>query len=120
MATALVVDDTVTEREILKSFLTEAHFDVVIAITGEEALEKAGSTNPNVIILDVVLPGKSGFEVCRELKEQDATKNIPVIICSTKNTEMDKFWGLKQGADGYVTKPVNKEELLEAVKKLVK
>lgn len=120
MTTILVVDDTVTEREILKSFLSEANFSVLTAVTGEEAIEMAKSTNPSVIVLDVVLPGKSGFEVCRELKDEDSTKNIPVVICSTKNTEMDKFWGLKQGADGYVTKPVNKDELLETVQKLVK
>jgi chemotaxis family two-component system response regulator PixH len=69
--------------------------------------------------LDVVLPGRSGFEICRELKAEDNTSNIPVIICSTKGTEMDKFWGLKQGADAYITKPIDQDELVKTVNKLL-
>jgi chemotaxis family two-component system response regulator PixH len=70
--------------------------------------------------LDVVLPDRSGFEICRELKEDAATQQVPVIMCSTKGTEMDKFWGLKQGADAYLAKPIDQDQLLQAVDQLVK
>ena len=70
--------------------------------------------------LDVVLPDRSGFELCRDLKAESSTSGIPVVICSTKSTDMDKFWGKKQGADAYITKPVDQEELLKTVKQLIK
>ena len=75
---------------------------------------------PDVIILDVVLPGRSGFELCRELKNQANTSNIPIVICSTKGGEMDKFWGMKQGADAYLPKPIDQEELVRTVKQLIR
>jgi chemotaxis family two-component system response regulator PixH len=120
MGNVLVVDDSSTERNILVSYLQELGITVSTAETGEEALTKINHRTPDVIILDVVLPGKSGFEICREIKAADETKTIPIIICSTKGSEMDKFWGMKQGADAYLPKPVDKEELLSAVKKLIK
>lgn len=119
MGTALVVDDTKTELSILTDCLTRAGFIVHTAGSGEEALGKIDSIKPDLVILDVVLPGKSGFEVCRELKSADSTKKIPIIICSTKGTEMDQFWGKKQGADAYITKPVDQEKLIETAKRLV-
>jgi chemotaxis family two-component system response regulator PixH len=120
MGNALVVDDSLTEREILVGHLEEAGITVSIATSGEEALEKIKANTPDLIVLDVVLPGRSGFEVCREIKNSDQTKGIPIIICSTKGSEMDKFWGMKQGADAYLPKPVDKDELLTTVKKLIK
>jgi chemotaxis family two-component system response regulator PixH len=120
MGTALIVDDSVTEREILSNCLQKAGFTVLTAMSGEEALEKLtnGSYKPDVIILDVVLPGQSGFEVCRTLKAEAVTQKIPIVLCSTKGTDMDKFWGKKQGADEYLSKPVDQEELIQTVKKL--
>jgi chemotaxis family two-component system response regulator PixH len=120
MGNALVVDDSSTERNILVSYLQELGITVTTAESGEEALTKISNNTPDVVILDVVLPGKSGFEICREIKAADRTKAIPIIICSTKGSEMDKFWGMKQGADAYIPKPVDKEELLSAVRKLIK
>lgn len=119
MANALVVDDSLTEREILVGHLQQAGMNVMTANSGEEALEKIKSNNLDLIVLDVVLPGRSGFEICREIKSGSATKNVPVIICSTKGSEMDKFWGLKQGADAYIPKPVDQAELIATVKKLM-
>jgi chemotaxis family two-component system response regulator PixH len=119
MSIALIVDDSPTEREIISSCLKEIGLSVLTANSGEEGIEKASAQKPDLILLDVVLPGRSGFEVCRELKAEDNTKNIPVILCSTKNTEMDKFWGMKQGADAYVTKPIDKVELVRIIKKLL-
>lgn len=120
MGNALIVDDSSTERKILVSYLQEWGITVTTAESGEEALEKLSGSIPDLIILDVVLPGKSGFEICREIKAGENTGKIPVIICSTKGSEMDKFWGMKQGADAYIPKPVDKEELFSTVKKLIK
>ncbi|MGK7872476.1 MAG: response regulator transcription factor [Xenococcaceae cyanobacterium] len=120
MGTALVVEDCLTEREIITSCLQQAGINVSIAASGEEALEKISSNLPDVIVLDVVLPGRSGFEICRELKAENKTSNIPIIICSTKGSEMDKFWGMKQGADAYLPKPIDQEEFLRTVKQLIK
>jgi chemotaxis family two-component system response regulator PixH len=120
MGKALIVDDSSTERKILVGYLQELGITVTTAESGEEALEKLGGSHPDIIILDVVLPGKSGFEVCREIKAGADTGKIPIIICSTKGSEMDKFWGMKQGADAYIPKPVDKDELFSTVKKLIK
>ncbi|MBF2048338.1 MAG: response regulator transcription factor [Leptolyngbya sp. IPPAS B-1204] len=119
MGTALVIDDSMTDREVLTACLRQAGMTVMTATTGEEGLEKLSISQPDIIIVDVVLPGCSGFEVCRELKAQAKTSKIPVIISSTKGTEMDKFWGMKQGADAYIPKPIDQEELIRTVKKLV-
>ena len=117
--TVLVVDDSATEREIISGCLKASGLTIVTAESGEEALEKISGQKPDVIVLDVVLPGRSGFEICRELKSEDATSGIPIVICSTKGTEMDKFWGMKQGADAYITKPINQEEIVKTVNKLL-
>ncbi len=116
MGNALIVDDSATERAILTGCLEQIGVDVLIATSGEEALEKIAATAPDLIILDVVLPGRSGFEICRELKGTDDTNQIPIILCSTKDTDMDRFWGKKQGADAYIPKPVDQEELIKVVK----
>lgn len=119
MDIALVVDDSFTEQEILSGCLHQAGFTTVFTVaSGEEALEKLsdGSCKPDIIILDVVLPGQSGFEICRVLKTGEGTKHIPIIICSVKATDMDKFWGKKQGADDYITKPLDQEEFIRTVK----
>lgn len=120
MGSALIVDDSSTERKILMSYLQELGITVSTAESGEEALEKLSNTIPDLIILDVVLPGKSGFEVCREIKSGETTNKVPIIMCSTKGSEMDKFWGMKQGADAYIPKPIDKDEFFSTVKKLIK
>jgi DNA-binding response OmpR family regulator len=106
--------------QILTGCLRQGGLNVLIANTGEEALAKISTQKPDIIILDVVLPGCSGFEVCREIKEAASTSNIPIIICSTKGGEMDKFWGMKQGADAYLAKPIDQEEFVLTVKQLIK
>ncbi|MGB3206324.1 MAG: response regulator [Crinalium sp.] len=120
MRTALVVEDTQTERQIFTSCLERAGLNVLTANSTEEALEKISASKPDLIVLDVVLPGRSGFELCRELKADPETSKIPVVMCSTKNSDMDKFWGMKQGADAYIAKPVDQEELLRTVNQLIK
>jgi chemotaxis family two-component system response regulator PixH len=120
MPTALIVEDTLTEREIISGCVKRAGLSVATANSVEDATAKISSDRPDIIILDVVLPGRSGFEFCRELKGNPETSGIPVILCSTKGSDMDKFWGMKQGADAYIPKPVDQEELISTVKRLVK
>jgi len=120
MSTVLVVDDSMTEMQVITSCLQRGGLSVQTATSGEEALVKISSQRPDVIILDVVLPGRSGFELCRDLKSEAGTSAIPVVMCSTKGSEMDKFWGMKQGADAYITKPIDQEKLLQTVKQLLK
>jgi DNA-binding response OmpR family regulator len=118
MGTALVVEDSATDMQIIINCLQQGGINVLTADSGEAALEKLNNHKPDVIVLDVVLPGLSGFEVCRDLKAAANTRKIPIVICSTKNGEMDKFWGMKQGADAYLSKPVDQDELLRTVKQL--
>ncbi|NET10907.1 MAG: response regulator [Symploca sp. SIO2B6] len=121
MATALVVDDSRMDLGMITSCLAKNGIATITAENGEQAIEiLKSSQKPDLIILDVVLPGESGFQICRKLKADTETSKIPVIICSTKGTEMDKFWGLKQGADAYLPKPVQDDELLQTVHKLLK
>jgi len=119
MSTALIVDDVQTDLMILTSYLETLGWRVIAAMNGEEALTYLSSNKPDIVFLDVVLPGRSGFEICRAIKSQTDTQQIPVVMCSTKNTDMDRFWGLKQGADLYLTKPVNRQDFTTAIQKLV-
>ncbi|MGC9505628.1 response regulator transcription factor [Baaleninema sp.] len=119
MSTILVVEDGMTDREAINRYLKQNGLSVINAETGEEALEKLNSKTPDLIVLDVILPGQSGFELCRELKTDPKTKSIPVIICSSKNTDVDKTWGNMLGADAYLTKPVDETLLMQTVRKLI-
>lgn len=120
MSTALVVEDSLTEMQILIGCLQQAGINVLIAQSGEEAIATVAKQRPDVIVLDVVLPGCSGFEVCRRLKAEESTSDIPIAMCSTKGSEMDRFWGMKQGADAYIAKPINQEEFINTIKQLIK
>jgi DNA-binding response OmpR family regulator len=120
MRTALVVEDSLTDLQVLTRCLQQGGLNVLTANTGEEALARISSEKPDVIVLDIVLPDISGFDICRELKATVETANIPVVICSTKGGEMDKFWGMKQGADAYLAKPIDQEEFVRTVKGLLK
>jgi len=120
MSTALIVEDTATQLEILASCLQRGGFTTITATSSEDAKTKLSSQKPDVIILDVVLPGQSGFELCRDIKAEASTSHIPIVICSTKSGEMDRFWGLKQGAAAYIGKPIDQEELLRTVKQVLK
>jgi two-component system, chemotaxis family, response regulator PixH len=118
MNAALIVEDVQTDRMILAEYLEAAGFKVIFAMNGEEALMAIDTNKPDIVFLDVVLPGRSGFEICRVIKSQKDTQKIPVVMCSTKNTDMDRFWGLKQGADRYLSKPLNRGELLDVLQVL--
>jgi two-component system, chemotaxis family, response regulator PixH len=120
MATILVVDDTLTEIEIITKTLQSAGFATITANSSEAAKVKISEQKPDAIVLDVVLPGESGFELCRELKGNPETAGIPIVLCSTKSGEMDKFWGMKQGASSYLTKPIVKDELIRTMQAMVR
>lgn len=119
MGIALVVDDSKTILEMLSKCLVQDGLTVITASSGTDALNQLDVQIPDIIILDVVLPDRSGFEICRELKAEESTSSIPIIMCSTKDTDMDKFWGKKQGADAYLTKPIDQTELSKTVQQLI-
>lgn len=120
MATALIVEDSLTDRELLTHYLQQSGITVTSAQSSEEALQMLKATPPDLVFLDVVLPGQSGFEFCRDLKTTESTQNIPVVICSTKGTEADKLWGSMLGADAYLTKPVDQQQLTKTVEQLMR
>lgn len=111
----LVVDDSPTERHYLNEILTKAGYQVAFAFNGEQGVAKAKSDKPDLIVMDVVMPGLNGFQACRSITQDADTKNIPVILCTTKNQETDKIWAIRQGAKAYVTKPVDGADLLKKI-----
>jgi twitching motility two-component system response regulator PilH len=113
--TILAVDDSPTELRLVTSLLQTKGYRVITATDGEDALTKALAERPNLIVLDIILPKKNGFQVCRQLKTTPETQDIKVVLLSSKSQDSDRFWGMKQGADAYVTKPFEDEELLKAV-----
>jgi len=119
MRNVLVVEDTVTDREVLVQCLRRSGLDVVSVNSGEAALASVQNRPPDLIVLDIVLPGMSGFEICRDLKNTPATAQIPVVLCSSKGTDMDKFWGMRQGANAYLAKPIDQEELVITIQRLL-
>jgi twitching motility two-component system response regulator PilH len=115
MKKILVVDDSPTMRKMMTDTLEGKGYQLILATDGEEALQKAAQEQPDLVLLDVVMPGKNGFQVCRQLKTDAITKHIKVIMVTSKDQKSDKFWGLKQGADAYVIKPFEPAELLQHV-----
>jgi twitching motility two-component system response regulator PilH len=108
----LVVDDSPTERHVMVELLTKNGYQVTTAESGEQGIAKAKAELPDLILMDVVMPGLNGYQATRTLTRDESTKNIPVIVCTSKGQETDKIWGLRQGAHDYMVKPVNGEELL--------
>ncbi len=120
MATVLVVDDSPAVREMLVNQLKQGGMTVIEAQDGTEAVEKLKTTVPDVVVTDVVMPKMNGYELCRWIKNNDSTKNVPVVMCTTKSEEFDKYWGIKQGADAYITKPYQPADLIKTIKGLLK
>jgi len=117
MSKIVVVDDSYAELQLIESCLKGANHTVVSLPNSDKLEDKMAVEKPDLIVLDVVMPGRNGFQACRDLKNDDRCKDIPVILCTSKGNESDKFWGAQQGANGYVIKPFKSEELLAAVKK---
>ncbi len=113
----LVVDDSQAEIRLLQSVLQQAGFHSVATSDPMKVEEKIEEERPNVILLDVVMPQRNGFQVCRDLKSQETYAKIPVILVTSKTAPSDRYWGEQQGANGYVAKPFTAEELINAVKR---
>lgn len=120
MSTVLVVEDSPTQRELITDLLKRSGLKVMVATDGMDALEQVQLSCPDLVVLDVVMPRMNGYEVCRRLKTDPKTQNVPVIICSSKGEEFDRYWGMKQGADAYIVKPFQPRELLVTVKQLLR
>jgi twitching motility two-component system response regulator PilH len=114
----LIVDDSPTDRQFLSELLAKNGFQVSTAENADEALAKAKQLKPDLVLIDVVMPGQSGFQATRALSRDEATKQIPVIICTSKSQETDRAWGMKQGARDYIVKPVKGPELLAKISAL--
>ncbi len=111
----LVVDDSPTDRQYLSDVLSKNGFKVSTAESAEDAMAKVKQSRPDLVLMDVVMPGQNGFQATRALSRDESTKDIPVILCSSKGQETDKVWGLRQGARDYVVKPVNPADLLAKI-----
>ncbi len=120
MSTVLVVEDSVTQREMITDLLKGSGLNVTVASDGVEALEKIQSRSPDLVVLDIVMPRMNGYEVCRQIKANPKTQNIPVVMCSSKGEEFDRYWGMRQGADAYIAKPFQPTELVGTVKQLLR
>ena len=116
MVTVLVVEDAPSEMKLMSHYLQAEGFSVIGAITGKEGLEKAIAQQPDVIVTDVVMPGISGFELCRKLKNTPENKEVTDVICTSKGQTIDRMWGMRQGAKAYLIKPYTRAQLVEAVK----
>ncbi|RZI86062.1 MAG: response regulator [Rubrivivax sp.] len=112
----LLVDDSKTELHVLSDLLTKKGFKVRTAENGEEALRRLQEEKPDLILMDVVMPGQNGFQLTRAITRDPSFADVPVIICTSKNQETDRVWGMRQGARDYVVKPVDPEELLAKIK----
>lgn len=111
----LVVDDSPTERYFLTDILVKNGFSVSTAENGEEALLKIKADKPQLILMDVVMPGQNGYQITRAIARDPATQDVPIIICTSKGQETDRIWGLRQGARDYIVKPVDPQELLAKI-----
>jgi twitching motility two-component system response regulator PilH len=114
----LVVDDSPTERLALTELLVKHGYQVVTAENGEEAIAKSKSEMPDLILMDVVMPGMNGYQATRTISRDEATRAIPIIMCTSKGLETDRIWGMRQGAYDYLVKPVDHAELLGRIQAL--
>ena len=119
MARVLIVDDSPTETYKLTSLLEKNGHAVVTAETGEDGVSIAKKELPDVVLMDIVMPGLNGFQATRQLKKNSETASIPVIIVTTKDQETDRVWGLRQGAKAYLTKPIEEKVLMDTISQVL-
>jgi len=115
MTHVLIIDDSPTEVHVFKGMLEKNNIQVSVATNGEDGIAMAKDLLPDCILMDVVMPGKNGFQATRDLSRNDSTANIPVIIITTKDQETDKIWGMRQGATDYIVKPADEADLIERI-----
>lgn len=113
--TILLVDDSPTNISAMVAALRDKGCRLVTAVDGESAIQIARDQQPDLVLLDVILPRMNGFQVCRQLKTTPDTRDIKIILVTSKSQESDRFWGMKQGADEYLTKPYTNDQLLASV-----
>ncbi|BAQ66760.1 two-component response regulator [Geminocystis sp. NIES-3709] len=114
----LIVDDFKSELELISEYLTSDGYSVITALNGQEALAKIAENKPDAIITDWMMPEMGGLDLCRQLKKNPATANIPIIACTAKDKDLDRLWAKKQGVKAYLVKPCSKEELINAVESI--
>ena len=119
MTHILIIDDSPTEVHVFKNMLMNHDIEVSVAKNGEEGVEKAIEIVPDCILMDVVMPGKNGFQATRDLSRNPATSAIPVIIITTKGQETDRIWGMRQGARDYIVKPARESDLIARINKVL-
>ncbi|MCB1734717.1 MAG: response regulator [Gammaproteobacteria bacterium] len=115
MTHVLIVDDSPTEVHVVKTMLTKHGFQVSVAGSGEEGIERAKELLPDIILMDIVMPGMNGFQATRKLSNDAATSHIPIIVVTTKDQDTDRMWALRQGAKDYLSKPVEEDELITKI-----
>jgi twitching motility two-component system response regulator PilH len=120
MSNILVVEDSPSQRAMIADLLKGSGLDVTSVSDGVEALEKIQGHRPDLVVLDIVMPRMNGYEVCRRLKADPKTQHVPIVMCSSKGEEFDRYWGMKQGADAYIAKPFQPTELVGTVKQLLR
>ncbi len=113
----LIIDDSLTETRVFRSLLEHRGYKVSIACNGQEGIEVARVCKPDLILMDVVMPLLNGFQATRDLSRHPDTQHIPIIVCSSKATETDRLWAMRQGAKAYLIKPVKLPLLLDAINK---
>lgn len=114
----LVVDDSKTEIMVMTDLLTKSGYSVRSAENADEAFRRLSEEKPDLILMDVVMPGQNGFQLTRAISRDPAYTDVPIIMCTSKNLETDRVWGIRQGARDYVAKPVDASELLSKIKAL--
>ncbi|MGK7915077.1 MAG: PleD family two-component system response regulator [Prochloraceae cyanobacterium] len=120
MKTILIVDDLQSELDLMANYLTSAGYNIIMATNGEEAIAKTLEKKPDAIVTDWMMPKMGGLDICRKLKKNPETAEIPVIACTVKNRDVDRLWAKKQGVKGYVTKPCTQEQLVSALQEVMR
>jgi twitching motility two-component system response regulator PilH len=111
----LIVDDSATDRQFLIETLSKRGYQCLTAGNGDEGIAKSKTEQPDLILMDIIMPGTDGFKATRAITHDEATKHIPVIVCTSKRLETDKVWGMRQGAKDYITKPIDAAELIAKI-----
>jgi twitching motility two-component system response regulator PilH len=119
MSKILVVEEGLAQRQMISELLRDSGLNIKFACDGVEALEHIQQYSPDLVIMDIVMPRMNGYELCRHIKSDPKTKDIPVVMCSSKGEEFDRYWGMKQGADAYIAKPFQPVELIGTIEKLL-
>ena len=119
MKTVLIVDDLKAQLDLMAKYLSEAGYKIILANSGEEAIALTLANKPDAIVTDWMMPTMGGLDICRKLKKNSETKDIPVVACTAKDRDVDRMWALKQGVKAYVTKPFTSQELVSVVQGII-